>query len=296
VDTIVFDKTGTLTLETMALQNPQAISALEAGERGILLGMVEHSLHPVASCLREQLLGRGTKPAAEMDAANDVVGAGLEVHFQGNAYRLGKPGWAGQGTGDSLFTRDGEVLAAFQFGDAVREDAAEEFRALRSRGYGLHILSGDRAEKVARMAVQLGLPGSFALGGLSPDDKAARIGDIGPQRCLMIGDGANDSLAFNTSLCTGTPAIDRGLLERKADFYFLGRGLRGIRALIDIANCKRIADRTVLSFAIAYNVAAVALSILGKMTPLLAAILMPLSGLVTIGLVLVTMRNGKVTE
>ena len=108
----------------------------------------------------------------------------------------------------------------------------------------------------------------------------------------MIGDGANDSLAFNVSLCTGTPAIDRGLLERKADFYFLGRGLRGIRALIAIAARKRRADRAVLTFAIAYNLVAVALSLAGKMTPLLAAILMPLSGLVTIGLVTAFMRRG----
>jgi P-type Cu2+ transporter len=107
----------------------------------------------------------------------------------------------------------------------------------------------------------------------------------------MIGDGANDSLAFNASLCTGTPAIDRGLLERKADFYFLGRGLRGIRTVIEIARRKQRADRQVLSFAISYNAIAVALCIAGKMTPLLAAILMPLSGLVTIGLVLATMRK-----
>jgi P-type Cu2+ transporter len=291
VDTIVFDKTGTLTLETMALRNPGALSALAAADREILLGMVEHSLHPVASCLREQLLGGGTKLAPEIQAVTDVVGAGLEAHFRSAVYRLGKPGWAGQGTGDTLFTRDGVALASFHFGDAVREDAAEEFHTLRNRGYRLHILSGDRPEKVARMAAELDLPKSNAHGGLSPDDKADCIRELGPQRCLMIGDGANDSLAFNMSLCTGTPAIDRGLLERKADFYFLGRGLQGIRTLIEIAARKRVADRGVLTFAIGYNIAAVTLSILGRMTPLLAAVLMPLSGLVTIGLVLTTMRK-----
>jgi P-type Cu2+ transporter len=46
-----------------------------------------------------------------------------------------------------------------------------------------------------------------------------------------------------------------------------------------------------LTFAICYNVVAVTLSMLGKMTPLLAAVLMPLSGLVTIGLVLTTLRR-----
>ena len=40
-----------------------------------------------------------------------------------------------------------------------------------------------------------------------------------------------------------------------------------------------------------YNIAAVALSISGKMSPLLAAILMPLSSLVTIAIVLAKLRR-----
>lgn len=125
----------------------------------------------------------------------------------------------------------------------------------------------------------------------SPDEKALRLREIGSQRTLMIGDGANDSLAFNNSLCTGTPAIDRGLLERKADFYFMGRSLRGIRSLLGIALAKRSTVRAVLGFAIAYNCVAVLLSVNGHMSPLLAAILMPLSSLVTIAIVLVKLRR-----
>ena len=289
VDTIVFDKTGTLTLETMALANPEALRALDAEHRSIVLGLVENNLHPVATCLREQLLGSGTRPIEFAEPAVETVGCGLEVMHRGRSYRLGKPGWAGAGSGDTLFSENGSVLAAFRFGDAVRDDAADEFQALQQSGYALHILSGDRPEKVAAMAKQLGLPSSQARGGLSPDDKADALRTLG--RTLMIGDGANDSLAFNVSLCTGTPAIERGLLERKADFYFLGRGLRGIRTLLALARRKQTADRAVLTFAISYNLVAVALAIAGKMTPLLAAILMPLSGLVTIALVFAVLRG-----
>lgn len=292
VDTIVFDKTGTLTLETMALLNGEALRALPVEDRALLLAMVDNNLHPVASCLREQLLAAGTRPAALDQAPVEAVGLGIEAQHDDHVYRLGKPGWAGEAEGDTLFTRDGELLAAFRFGDAIREDAAEEFRALQQAGYTLHILSGDRPEKVAAMAAQLGLKSENARGGLSPDAKAAALRELGPERVLMIGDGANDSLAFNVSLCTGTPAIDRGLLERKADFYFLGRGLRGIRALIALAHRKRGADRRVLAFAITYNAVAVALSLAGHMTPLIAAIIMPLSGLVTTALVAVTFRRG----
>jgi Cu2+-exporting ATPase len=317
VDTIVFDKTGTLTLETIALLNPGALERLTPGERSILLTMVEDNLHPVASCLREHLLaadararghsGAGSKSAPDGpgDAqwsrpvrppgpvsnrpsigTREVVGSGIEAERDGCVYRLGRPGWAGEGEGDCIFSRDGKMLASFRFGDELREDAAAEFRALRANGRSLHILSGDRPDKVTAIASSLGLPPDHAHGAQSPDDKAAWLRAHGPQRTLMIGDGANDSLAFNESLCTGTPAIDRGLLERKADFYFLGRGLGGIRALFDIAMRKHAAVRAVIAFAIAYNVAAIALSIAGRMSPLLAAILMPLSGLTTVAIVL----------
>ena len=310
VDTIVFDKTGTLTLETIALLNPGVLETLRTEERSLLLAMVEKNLHPVASCLREQLLGSCARQSAcSIDksaraltsAATEVVGCGIEAGHEGRTYRLGRPGWARAhdastdtstvSGADALFTRDGEVLAAFRFGDELREDAASEFQALAAPGRSLHILSGDRAEKVAAIATNLGLPPEQAHGSQSPDDKAAWLRAHGPQRTLMIGDGANDSLAFNESLCTGTPAIDRGLLERKADFYFLGRGLGGIRALFDIALRKRSAVRTVITFAIAYNLAAIALSISGQMSPLLAAILMPLSGLATVAIVLSMLRR-----
>jgi P-type Cu2+ transporter len=291
VDTIVFDKTGTLTLETMALWNPEALAFLSGADRSVLLAMVDDNLHPVATCLREQLLSSGTRLPIGVPSPSETIGCGITLCWNGAEYRLGKPQWAGEGQGDTLFSRDGQMLAGFQFGDAVRGDAAEEFCELQRAGYALHILSGDRPAKVNAMAAQLGVASDHAQGGLSPDAKAECLRQLGPKRCLMIGDGANDSLAFNVSLCTGTPAIDRGLLERKADFYFLGRGLRGIRALIAIAARKRCADRAVLTFAIAYNLVAVALSLAGKMTPLLAAILMPLSGLVSIGLVTAFMRR-----
>jgi Cu2+-exporting ATPase len=283
VDTVVFDKTGTLTLETLALKNPEVLTALSAEHRAVLMAMVNDNMHPVASCLREHLMATNAGDTAE---TTEHIGLGVEHVRDGHTYRLGRSGWAADGQGDCVFACDGACLAAFFLGDELREDAGEEFSTLRRSGYDLHILSGDNSRKVATMAARLEVPGDHAHGALSPDEKAARLREIGPHRTLMIGDGANDSLAFNTSLCTGTPAIDRGLLEQKADFYFLGRSLRGIRALLDIAVAKRTTVRAVLTFAIAYNICAVALSIGGQMSPLLAAILMPLSSLVTIAIVL----------
>jgi len=156
---------------------------------------------------------------------------------------------------------------------------------LQKAGYTVHILSGDRAYKVAAMARHLDLPDSHCGSEMSPEEKARLVRRIDDRDTLMIGDGANDSLAFNESWCRGTPAIDRGLLEQKSDFYFLGRGIKGVRELLEAGKRLRRTTHRVIAFATAYNACAILLSLAGHMNPLLAAILMPASSLVSIGIV-----------
>ena len=128
---------------------------------------------------------------------------------------------------------------------------------------------------------------------MSPQAKAAWLRDNAPGDALMLGDGANDSLAFDQALCRGTPVIHRGVLERKADFYYLGRGIGGIRALLEIDATRHRTQRNILVFSIAYNLLAVGLAVAGKMNPLVAAILMPISSLLTLAIVSYGMRNSQ---
>jgi P-type Cu2+ transporter len=294
---ILFDKTGTLTLEAMSLQNPEAVSNLGPEERSILLSMVRDSLHPVSGCLSEQLLAERVEAAPICAPVEETIGFGLEVDHGGASWRLGRADWATQvpiaGSVDCLFTRNGKPVALFCFGESARDDAREEIGVLRSRGYEVFVLSGDRSAKVAAMASQLDLPRSHCLGELSPDEKAARVREIDRHDTLYIGDGANDSLAIDEAWVSGTPAIDRGLVEQKTGFYFLGRGLRGVRALLDMAVRRRRTARAVVAFAIAYNAVAIALCLAGRMNPLLAAVLMPASSLVSLAIVFVGFRRWK---
>jgi Cu2+-exporting ATPase len=288
VKRIVFDKTGTLTLQGAELKEPAALDRLSEPEQSLLLAMVRENLHPVASALREALMARGITPAELESPPLECIGLGIELEHHGHTWTLGRPSWLGFGGGaDCVFARDQKRLAEFSFTECVRTDAHSALGSFTARGIDIAILSGDRQEKVERLASQLGsIPN--ALGGLSPDEKAEWLRTHDASRTLMIGDGANDSLAFNEALCTGTPVVDRGLLEQKADFYFLGRSLGGLRTLMETATLRDSAVRRVITFAIAYNTVAVAICLAGRMSPLAAAILMPLSSLATIGLVLAT--------
>jgi Cu2+-exporting ATPase len=102
---------------------------------------------------------------------------------------------------------------------------------------------------------------------------------------LMLGDGANDSLAFDRAFARGTPVVHRGVLEGKTDFYYFGRGLGGVRRLLEVDDARRRTLAWLLAFSVAYNLLAVGLAVSGRMNPLIAAILMPVSSLITLAIV-----------
>jgi Cu2+-exporting ATPase len=299
---VIFDKTGTLTLENPVLQNPGALGELAPAARRALFTLVSDNPHPVSQCLLENLLASGpvesTAPA-DATAVLETVGLGVEC----GDWSLGRPGWRSAspspcnligdnsaGGHDAELVHAGRVVGRFRFVDSARPDARVEVQALQARGLALGILSGDRAEKVALLAAELGLASERALGGLSPQAKADWLKAHGADQTLMLGDGANDSLAFDQALARGTPVIHRGVLERKADFYYLGRGIGGLRALFEIDAIRRRTQFVILVFSIAYNVLAVGMAVAGRMNPLVAAVMMPINSLLTLGIVTSGMR------
>ncbi|MEO6567994.1 MAG: hypothetical protein ABIO94_04465 [Opitutaceae bacterium] len=107
----------------------------------------------------------------------------------------------------------------------------------------------------------------------------------------MLGDGANGSLAFDRALCRGTPVIQGGVLQNKADFYYLGQGIGGIRTLFEVNFIRRRTHGTILAFSIVYNLCAVGLAAAGRVNPLIAATLMPINSLLTLAIVTWGMRG-----
>jgi Cu2+-exporting ATPase len=322
---LVFDKTGTLTLETPVLLNPEALWRLEPKARAALHALVRDNAHPVSQCLLENLLA-GPMPSPEAPAGRDstepegdgvfaselsiaeiteLVGDGVVLPAGGKQWALGRPGWrngqprdaehssapTGEPDHGSEFTCDGTVLARFHFADTVRPDVRQELTAFERLGFSTFILSGDRSGKVAALAADLGLPPAHAIGELTPNQKAIWIEAHDLKDTLMLGDGANDSLAFDRALCRGTPVIHHGVLEQKADFYYLGRGIGGLRALFSTNSIRRRTQTTILVFSVAYNTLAVGLAVTGHMNPLVAAILMPINSLLTLAIVTGGMRR-----
>jgi Cu2+-exporting ATPase len=279
---VFFDKTGTLTMETRKLINPEVLESLDRPFLEVLYALVVQNLHPVGRSLKTYLLllhpDLGSNRLVDSEV-KELLGFGVELNIDGRKYWLKK---SGDGAGKSEFGYDSSLLATFMFEDWVREEVKESIDWLKQHGKQVHLISGDAAEKVEHMAAMLGIDPKLSSGNMSPQDKAEWIEARAKSSGMMVGDGANDAIAFESAICRATPVVGRGVLEQHSDFFFLGYGIRGITDVFSLSVRRSRVVREVLTMTITYNFLAICLSLSGWMNPLLAAILMPLSSIVTV--------------
>jgi Cu2+-exporting ATPase len=110
----------------------------------------------------------------------------------------------------------------------------------------------------------------------SPEDKRKFLADLG-HKALFFGDGINDIGAIDGAHCAGTPAIDRPFVASRSDFFTTSHGIRPL--IVALAACRAYAATVRLLFcvALAYNIAMVSIALFGALSPLLCAVLMPVS-------------------
>lgn len=265
IEQIVFDKTGTLTLSGLELENPEALDSLTSEQELALFTMVAQSTHPKSKAIERHL-----KTLLFLQGnVEEEIGTGL---------RLGK--WSVEKSEeDTVFLENGQKLCAFQFKEKPRGDLSNLLRELKIRGKEMVILSGDRQEKVEKLLQDSGLDGITAIGALSPTEKATWIKEHNPDKTLMVGDGLNDSPAFEQAALTVTPASHLAELLSRSDLYFLGENISSILLAIDWGAQTQRAQKRAFTMALGYNIFVIILCFMGWMTPLFAAVAMPLSSI-----------------
>ncbi len=281
VKRVVFDKTGTLT--TGSLTCVRVDGEPSRREEEILFDLCARSPHPKSAAVRATL--PRSHRLDETIRAREEPGRGIAADVDGQTYRLGAPAWvapASTASGDVAFGVDGRLIASYVTAEEPRRDAAREVRALEAAGFEPWILSGDDPARVREMAARLGLPASRAIGGQSPEDKERWLRERDRGDVLFVGDGINDGLAAKAAWCSGTPAIDRPFMAARSDFTFVTPGLGAVRlALLAARRLSRV-TRICLGVALAYNALTLTLAFMGLMSPLVCAIVMPLSSLSTV--------------
>jgi heavy metal translocating P-type ATPase len=297
VDAVCFDKTGTLTSGEMDVAEVvtdagtttdrlrEAIAALEARSEhplGRSLTRWVGDTTPVPLVHLRTVPGRGVRGDGDGDGRRWWIGRldwlteeGLQVPpllAELPAGRWVYVGW------------DGTVRGAVRLGERLQSSAEPALTRLAAMGYPLHLLSGDTADNVSRLATALPVP-ITARGGLLPDEKIAAIGTLvaDGKVPLMVGDGINDAPALAAAPVGLAIAGGTDLTRAAADVVALHVDLGLVPDLLHLA---RRVHRTLvanLAWAFTYNLVGVALAAAGRLTPVFAASAMLVSSLLVIG-------------
>jgi len=292
---IIFDKTGTVTLGTLVLapESRDAMDRLPAEKRSVLGSMAARSNHPASRAIGRAIGACRLVPGDE--EITEEPGWGLTWRRTGQVWRLGRsdigPQEPSGEMGRAVFSCDGETIASFNLVEEILSDAAEEISRLEAGGLTVYLLSGDRASSVRRVAERLGIDPVRTQAGVTPEEKAAFVRDLDRRDTLMIGDGLNDAPSFEAAFCAATPMIDSTALASRADFYFLGAGISAVRRSLLAARRLRRVLYGNLVFAAVYNGLALVFCYAGLVTPVVAAILMPLSSVCVVTLTTFRMRG-----
>lgn len=291
---LLFDKSGTLTSgrpELVVWQGPAELGVrASAAERGCD--------HPLARAFQ-----RAFPAPAELtsDAVERFNGGGVRARVAGRDLLVGNAGLlaaagipipdemqqalrehAARGLTPVLVAEDGVVRALAAFGDALRPDAAASLSTLAALGYPITVLSGDHPLVVERVCSAL--PVQAWRGGVSPEEKLdeVRRRTQAGRAVIMIGDGMNDAAAM--SAATVGFAVHGG-----AEASLLAAGgfatEPGVRPIVETIQGARETLRVIyrgIGFSLAYNLVGVGLAVSGVLSPLLAAILMPVSSVTVV--------------
>jgi Cu2+-exporting ATPase len=293
---VVFDKTGTITRGHMSLIGVLVMGRLSSDAAIATAASLESaSGHPVARALVEAGCNLEKTPVG---ALRHTTGKGMEGIVDGQRLRIGSPEFVAELTGvapplELAFVSDevttvalggeGEWLALFTLGDVMRPDAKYVVESLSSLGTAVHLLSGDRTPCVARVATRLGI--AFFSGNATPAGKLDYVRKLQAQGAVVaaVGDGVNDTPLLAQAQVSIAMASGTDVARLNADVALLTDHIEPVLTAINVSRrTLRIIHQNLL-WAVAYNVVAVPLAVLGLVTPLVAAIGMSASSLLVLG-------------
>lgn len=177
---------------------------------------------------------------------------------------------------------DGRYRGAFHVPPAYRPRVPELVRRL-ARTHRLAVLSGDNEQEAERLRAWFG-PDAALHFRQSPHDKLAHIRALqeAGHRVMMIGDGLNDAGALRQSDVGVAVTEDAAAFSPASDLILDAGGLDQIVGALRFTG--RVTAIIVMCFLISllYNVCGIGIAASGALSPLVSAILMPLSSVTVV--------------
>lgn len=300
IDTIVFDKTGTLS--TSQTYSHSFSGELTEQEQQAVATVLSQSTHPLAMKISNLLK---TANSIEIESFEERPGQGVTAWVNGHYFRLGSAIFTGarlEKTADSAVhvAIDGKYRGHFNIKSAPREGIKKLLDQLKTR-YEIFLLSGDHDHERELWKQQLGSNRHLYFE-QSPQDKLAFIQsrEENGQHCLMVGDGLNDAGALKASTVGLAVSENVSLFSPACDSIMHASALHKLNQFLAFAKAGRRVILYTFGFSLVYNTVGLSLAAQGLFSPLVSAILMPLSSIsvvtfTTLGTYLAAKRYGLTT-
>ena len=287
VDTIVFDKTGTITSNKKSNIEFEG-NDLTSEELSLLKSVIRGSNHPLSRKIYEFL---PNSPKLEIKEFEEITGKGIVAKANNLNVLIGSASLIGiTDENDTKQTKvhikiNNDYKGHFVFDNQYRKGVEELFKKLSCK-YELKILSGDNEGEMENL--QSLLPKDTELiFNQKPEQKLEYIESLQKhgKNVMMIGDGLNDAgalaqsnvgISISENVNVFSPACD-GIIDA-TQFSKIGYFLK----------YSKNAMRTIyMSFGLSllYNIVGLSFAITGNLSPLVAAIIMPLSSITVVSFV-----------
>ncbi len=285
VNTLVFDKTGTLTHSNQSKVDFVG-RELTAREWKEIYSLSYHSIHPLSKAIRQFV---GEMESFHVSEFKSYDGKGIAGIIDGHPVRLGSQKWlqVANRTADNItkvFAElHGEVVGYFEIKNEYRKGIFNALLQLKTH-FKLYLLSGDNNAEENQLKSIFDEDDGLKFNQL-PEQKTHHIeqlqrkGDV----VMMIGDGLNDAQAFERSDIGVAIIENENNFLPACDVILKVDQLPRLKNLLNyIQNAKNI---LVVCFAISliYNIIGLSYAMQGMLTPVVAAVLMPISTVSIVG-------------
>ena len=279
IDTIIFDKTGTITTNETNINYEGSI--LSEQEIQAIKSLLRESNHPLSRILYDKIKTDNFKQVTNF---KEILGKGIEGTIDDKFIQLGSAAFVNTPSNTSFQTSihvriDETIKGNYLFENKYRKGLKSTFSIL-NKNYNLGILSGDNEGE--KQVLKETLPDKTTLAfNQKPENKLEYIKQLqdAGKKVLMIGEGLNDAGA----LAQRTVGIV--VSENVNVFSPASDGIIDASKFIDIPKLLGLSKSTLsiikISFIISflYNFIGMLFAVTGNLSPIVAAILMPLSSI-----------------
>lgn len=293
IDTIIFDKTGTLTKGMLSVTEVQPYNGYNENEIvRIAASAEEYYSHPIASAVVKEAENRGlkTEQTGEVDF---IIAHGVSAYVGGKNVLVGSHHFVAEDEkvvccfadedarkmrtkGQTILyvAIDGKLCGLIALKDTLRDESAQVIKELKKHGVKKTVmLTGDHRDSALHVAELLGIDEVYYE--MKPEDKAGIVKQLKNQGCRIAfaGDGVNDAPALLTADVGISLPQGADLAKETAAVILLREDLMGIVKARVLAVKTMKVIRQMFRFNIGVNTATVALSLMGRISPLASALL-----------------------